>query len=329
MEERYICMAPKNDEFIVDIIMMAYNHEDYIRQALESIFCQQTRFSYKIIVGEDGSTDRTRDILLEYYNKYPEKMELILWKKNAGMLENELEVLRRCRSKYVATLEGDDYWTSPFKLEKQIRFLEEHPEYIGTCHNIRCVNEEGALLHRDFQFFPVTEEHIYGKRQALKGQLAGQSASLVHRNMFRQWSEKEWDYYKEAKVNGDVKIHSVLGILGNIYCFRDVMSDYRRTFTGDSWTASVDWSNRLWAAYQTTYELRKYLSFMGLIETDMDDYADFVLKDALKSSVRKLLCEWNVRNLQIWWKLFWEWVKENERKGRRRLSILLCGRDRK
>ena len=68
---------------------------------------------------------------------------------------------------------------------------------------------------------------------------------------------------------------------------------------------------------------------MGLIETDMDDYADFVLKDALKSSVRKLLCEWNVRNLQIWWKLFWEWVKENERKGGRRLSILLCGRDRK
>ncbi len=316
MDERYVYMPAKCGEVMVDIVMETYNHENYLRQALDSIFAQQTQFSYKVIVGEDCSKDHTKDILLEYFDKYPGKMELILWKKNVGTLENDYEIMGRCRAKYVATLEGDDYWTDKLKLEKQVSFLEEHSEYIAVCHNVRCVNEVGKLLHRDFRFFPITEEHIYGRKHAGMAQLAGQSAALILRNIFKQWSEKEWDCYKAAKVNGDMKIQAVLGMAGNIYCSREIMSDYRRTFTGDSWTASVRWDNRLWDSYKAIYELEKYLYAMGYGTDDMDAFVKSVLKNALAGSIQKLLCEWNIRNLNVWWKLLCEWVKKNGCKGR-------------
>lgn len=313
MEERYICMPARCGEVMVDIVMVTYNHEKYLRQALDSIFAQRTRYSYRVIVGEDCSKDHTRDILLEYYDRYPEKMELILWKKNVGPVENDCEVMGRCQAKYVATLEGDDCWTDVLKVEKQVMFLEEHPEYIATCHNVRCVDEYGRLLHRDFRFFPVSEEHIYGKKHAGEAHLAGQSAALILRNIFKQWSEKEWNYYRAAAVNGDMKIQAVLGMMGDIYCSREIMSDYRRTFTGDSFTASVSWDNRLWGRYQNIYELKKYLLEMGYETADLEEYRKAVLKNSLAGSVQKLLCEWNVKNLSVWWKLFCEWVKKWER----------------
>lgn len=316
MKELYICMPSQRSEVIVDIVMETYNHEKYLRQALESIFCQQTQFLYKVIVGDDCSTDNTKKILLEYYEKYPEKMELVLWKKNVGMLENDHEILKRCQAKYVATLEGDDYWTDPFKLEKQILFLEQHPEYIGTCHNIRCVNEQGKLLHRDFHFFPVVEKHVYGKKQAAKAQLAGQSAALIHRNIFKQWTEKEWNCYRDSLANGDMKIQGILGMMGDIYYFRDIMSDYRRVFSGTSWTASVKWDNRLWDAYKSIYEVKKYLYAMGYKEKEMETYVKAVLDNSLAESVKRLLCEWNMRNINVFCKLLCEWVIRNGIKSR-------------
>ncbi len=315
MDERYVYKPAQCGEVMVDIVMETYNHERYLRQALESIFEQQTQYSYKIIIGEDCSTDHTRDILLEYYNKYPEKMELILWKKNIGMVENDCEVMGRCSAKYVATLEGDDYWTNPFKLEKQISFLEEHSEYIATCHNIRCVDMHGKMLHRDFHFFPIVEEHIYGKKQASMAQLVGQSAALIFRNIFKQWSEKEWDCYRRSMANGDMKIHAILGMMGDIYCFRDVMSDYRRTFKGHSWTASVNWDNKLWNNYNAVSEVNKYLLAMGYENLELDVYVTKYLKATLAESRRKLLCEWNMINLTVWWKLFYEWMKKNGKKN--------------
>ena len=108
----------------VSVFMITYNHEKYIAEALDSILMQKTDFDFDIVIGEDCSTDATRRIVLEYSRKYPDKIKLLLHNVNVGFISNMMYVLEACTGKYVAMCEGDDYWTDPFKLQKQVDFLE-------------------------------------------------------------------------------------------------------------------------------------------------------------------------------------------------------------
>lgn len=108
---------------------MSYNLEKYIAEALDSILMQKVNFKYNIVVGEDCSTDNTRQILQEYASKYPDKFTLLLHKKNLGVVANFATTLKSCQGKYIALLDGDDYWTDPFKLQKQVDFLESNKDY--------------------------------------------------------------------------------------------------------------------------------------------------------------------------------------------------------
>lgn len=259
MERNKVLLCKKKECADVDIMMLTYNHEKYIAQALDSILRQKTQYSYRILIGEDCSTDHTRKIVEDYYWKYPNKIEAILWEKNVGGLKNDLEIMHRCNARYVACLEGDDYWTSPNKLQKQISFLEKHPEYIGTAHNIRCVDEEGFLLHRDFDYYFVRESYIYGKGLAKRQKMVSQTASLVYRNIYMSWNQSEWDFYENCGINGDLVGQVILGIQGQIYFFKEVMADHRRVFKGDSWTAKSANRNRVYREYADTRKFQKYL----------------------------------------------------------------------
>lgn len=114
--------------------MVTFNHGKYIAEALDSILMQQTSYSYKIVVAEDCSTDNTREILLDYQKKYPNKFKLILQHQNIGARKNNIDLLNNLDGKYIAALEGDDYWTDPYKLQKQVDFLESNREY-GLVYN--------------------------------------------------------------------------------------------------------------------------------------------------------------------------------------------------
>lgn len=122
-----------NMQPIVSVLMITYNHEKYIAQAIDSVLMQKTNFDYEIVIGEDCSTDKTREIVLEYKAKHPDKIKLLLQEKNLGMIQNFIDTLKACTGKYIALLEGDDYWTDPYKLQKQVDFLEANPEY-GLVH---------------------------------------------------------------------------------------------------------------------------------------------------------------------------------------------------
>ena len=110
--------------------MLAYNHGEFISEAIESVLMQQTSYSYKIIIAEDCSTDNTRNIILEYQAKYADRFKVILQEVNVGAQKNNIVLLSNLEGKYVAALEGDDYWTDPFKLQKQINFLEKNSDVI-------------------------------------------------------------------------------------------------------------------------------------------------------------------------------------------------------
>lgn len=118
-----------NEGLMVTVCMTTYNHESYIRQAIEGVVNQKTDFSFELLVSEDCSTDNTRNICLEYAEQYPEIIRLRLPEKNEGSLVNFHNTFRESTGKYIAICEGDDYWTDHLKLQKQVDFLEANPDY--------------------------------------------------------------------------------------------------------------------------------------------------------------------------------------------------------
>ena len=126
-----------NDIPLVSVCMVAYNHENYIRQALDSILSQKTDFPFEVCIGEDNSPDATRAICQEYADRYPDKIRLFLreretvfyWEGKATGSYNFVETLLAARGKYVALCEADDYWIDDSKLQTQVDFLEANPDF--------------------------------------------------------------------------------------------------------------------------------------------------------------------------------------------------------
>ncbi len=130
----------------VSICLITYNHEKYISQALESILMQVVDFDYEIVVGEDCSTDNTREIIKQYQEFHPKKIKLLDRERNLGLKKNYIDILKNCTGQYIAVLSGDDYWIDQFKLQKQAHFLENNPDYVLIGHNAIAVDEINSQL---------------------------------------------------------------------------------------------------------------------------------------------------------------------------------------
>lgn len=140
----------KNDEIIVSICMITYNHEKFISEAIEGVLMQKTTFPIELIIGEDCSTDNTRKIVAEYAEKYPEIIRPLLPEKNLGMMKNFIDTMQAATGTYIALCEGDDYWTDPYKLQKQVDFLEANEEYSICFHNVQIKLEKEEKFVDDF-----------------------------------------------------------------------------------------------------------------------------------------------------------------------------------
>src|ERR1700683_5373651 len=122
---------------LVSVHMVTYNHEKYIAQAIESVLLQKTKFDFELVIGEDFSDDNTRNIIKTFVLNNPGKINALLHPYNLGLdgKNNSVETLKNCNGKYVALCEGDDFWTDPYKLQKQIDFLEENTDFSICFHN--------------------------------------------------------------------------------------------------------------------------------------------------------------------------------------------------
>lgn len=242
---------------MVSIQMLAYNHEKYIKQALDSILMQEVNFTYEIIIGEDCSKDKTRTILLGYKEKYPDKIKLILHEKNVGMHKNVEAVRRECRGKYCAYCEGDDYWTDSKKLQKQVDFLEKNKEYIAITHKMKVVNQNGEIVN-GYNMSMFCKDEIYTLKHAQKGIMPGQIATWVYRNTLAEDS-RALDLLENCKANGDAKTALYLVLNGKIYCSDEVMSHYRWvTDGGDSWNSRIRNKNLFLYTFISYIELAKF-----------------------------------------------------------------------
>lgn len=140
-----------NQEILVSIKCAVYNHEPYLRQCLESFVIQKTDFRFEAIVHDDASTDGSAEIIREYAKKYPDIIKPIYetenqYSKRDGSLSRIMYAA--CKGKYIAFCEGDDYWTDPLKLQKQVDWLEKHDEYVMSHSNYLCLNQlTGKFTH--------------------------------------------------------------------------------------------------------------------------------------------------------------------------------------
>ncbi|GAA4753331.1 glycosyltransferase family 2 protein [Flavisolibacter ginsenosidimutans] len=148
--------AQPDERPLVSVCVITYNHEKYIKAAVESVLMQETDFPCEFIIGEDCSTDNTRKILQEYAERFP--IRLLLPEKNQGAQQNWKAVMQAARGKYVAFFEGDDCWTDPQKLAKQFKALEDHPEAVLCYTNAKIFdtkNPDSNIYFREENKPPV------------------------------------------------------------------------------------------------------------------------------------------------------------------------------
>ena len=130
--------------------MITYNHAKFIRKALNSILEQNTAHEYEVVIGEDCSTDKTKQICQEYKDKYPDKIRLLNRKKNLGVFKNFLDTLEQCDGDFVAFCEGDDFWPDPMKLEMQVNFMINNSNAGGCYTDAMVVDEADNIISPNF-----------------------------------------------------------------------------------------------------------------------------------------------------------------------------------
>lgn len=273
-----MCLYP-----FVSIIVTTYGHEKYIKQALDSIIMQKVNFNYEVLVGEDCSPDGTRLILKNYEKMYRDRFVMIYRDTNLGSKENELDLIRRSKGKYLAFLEGDDYWINDQKLQLQIDFLESNPDFIATSHRIRMIDKNGGLITK--KKYPECKGRIYSLKHYFNGILPGQTASIVMRN----------NCIKELlaivgrispSMPSDRVIIFVLASLGNIYCFEMIMSAYRYvTDCGTSYSATFKYDPLEQIEYYKTMMIfcKEFFNNSGAIKTIESLYLFYSVYEYIRS----------------------------------------------
>jgi len=201
------------------IFMMVYNHEKYLEVALKSILFQKCNFDFEIVIGEDNSKDGSRDLLLDYANRFPGKFKLLLHDENIGAQKNQMRVFDNCIGKYIAMCEGDDYWTDPLKLQKQVDFLEANPDYVLCFHEVNVLKSDGNIVEDFITKVPENYETI--ESLATFGNYI-HTPSVVFRNIIRKFP-----FEFELSPIGDYFLYMLLAEHGKLKFLKEKMAVYR------------------------------------------------------------------------------------------------------
>lgn len=208
-------MKPK-----LSVCMVTYNHENFIKQAIESVLMQKTNFSYELVIGEDCSTDKTKEIVIKYQNKYPNIIKTLINNKNLGAGLNFIQTLKACKSEYIALLEGDDYWTDPYKLQKQVDFLENNPDFTICFHNAKTMDQISKKVSR-ILLSKGTKE-VWSIEDLLKKNFIPTLTCVFRNKLIKKFPK----WYFNA-FPGDWPLHIFNACNGKIRYIDEVMATYR------------------------------------------------------------------------------------------------------
>jgi glycosyltransferase involved in cell wall biosynthesis len=208
-------------EVLISVCLITYNHVNYIQRAIDSVLAQNLDVGWDIIIADDCSTDGTRDIIVDYCKQFPDRIRLILQDKNVGPAQNWLELIASPKSKYIAYLEGDDFWNDPLKLQKQVSILEDQSHFSGIFTEVNLVD--------------LNSEFINVSNRIPQNVNAVTYDDLIYSNVIHSCSFA----FRRSVINdeilsliakqkaGDITLFLFCAISGPIYYLNDVTSSYR------------------------------------------------------------------------------------------------------
>lgn len=294
----------------VSVVILAYNHERYIRETLEGAVNQITNFPFDIHIHDDASHDRTADIIEEYRERYPHLIKPIYQSENQfskGVKLLQTHVYPRIRSEYVAFCEGDDYWIDPTKLQKQVDFLDDHPDYSLCCHDVEMKYEEGVEKKDVFYVKPSEDSFTFTFFDAVLHHFAASPTLMARRHVLTATPNTK------NKVSGDIYLVLHCLSMGKGYFLADKMVVKRRNMGGI--TMNKEYKKGVLAG---TYLLWKDVfvftpkPFRGYIRFKMAEFQRALLKDRSKAPElsRIELMVSAIRNNPFWLLGLSEWYRQ-------------------
>lgn len=297
-----------NNAPLVSVLVTPYNQKDYIRQTLDSILMQKCNFNFEVVIGEDCSTDGTREICMEYASANPDKIVLCLNERNKGLLDNYFDVFLKARGTYIADCGGDDYWLTDSKLQEQIDLLKAHPEVSLVAGNWQLYDQKSGTFQLPKSWIESTRFHPneFGVHAVAKYLNSNEIPRIVlAASCFRgDWARDLYQNHPELFRGRDIVCEDLpltLGLLlrGPFYISKNNWLVYRVLEKSLSHSKSHDsyMKGFAFSAFKQTLALIRTL---GVPKTDIKNYAlaragDFALyaflkKDAaFSNAVQKVL----------------------------------------
>jgi glycosyltransferase involved in cell wall biosynthesis len=240
---------PDSTTPVVSVFNWVYNHKDFIRESIESILMQETTFPVEIIIQDDASNDGAREIIEEYQNKYPYLFNNILFSDNQYSQGKSIMngLFEKPRGKYIALTHGDDYWTDPLKLQKQVDFLEGNEEYVCVGGKVRVKDTRNEInkLQYGSQYFEYNESQEVPKEDILdKVKLPFHTSTYLFKrdsldlNLF--------EFLFKHSISGDIPILNMLNAKGKIFFINEELGVQHHNSGGITTTIGHKGLNYLW-----------------------------------------------------------------------------------
>ncbi|MDN5292277.1 MAG: hypothetical protein PWQ06_2516 [Anaerophaga sp.] len=297
----------KPDTPLVSVWMITYNHERYIAQAIEGVLMQKTNFKIELVIGEDCSTDNTAQIIKEYEKKYPQIIKPRFNQTNLGVIPNMIKTLNECTGKYIALCEGDDYWTDPYKLQKQVDFLEKNPDHIMCFTNVSWCNENNKIIKN--RAIPLKEDKTY-----IHSDMPILAPTLTR--LFRNIKLKEIPL-KENFIGFDAFLLIWQSNFGKIKYINEVTANYRIQSTGI-------WSNM--GEYKQIYnKIKTYLCCLPIVEKSIiSKFFLIAIKDTYRFPIKEhYLFNQSLKLINYQYKQYKKHIPTKERRIVKFLILLL------
>jgi len=298
---------------MVSVIMITYNHEQYIQQAIEGVLMQQCDFTYELVIGEDCSTDSTRVICEKFTKQYPGIIRLLPSTRNYGMMSNFIRTLNACSGKYIALCEGDDYWTDPHKLQKQVDLLEMDDTLSGTFHDVYILRSNRLQINKSYLQKYKHHNGIFTAEEVLINWM-GHTCSFV----FKRSAIDQYDLDQIGIM--DFSLAFLVALSGNLKYIPQIMGVYRDHPGGIT---------KIRPNYQFKLDNRQKMYYQLNIASNYR-YTDTINYHLLKLEyMYELACMNNLRCLPLifrYYKLFTRYKFKGERVKnlRKYLAALMC-----
>lgn len=261
------------EEILLSVCCTSYNHEKYIRDALEGFLHQKVKFKYEILIHDDASTDKTSQIIQEYEKKYPEIIKPIYQTQNQyskGMQIHYTFNHTRAKGKYIAWCEADDYWIDQNKLQKQVDYLEKHPNCSISCHASYALNVNSRKTEKISPFHTATQFIL---NDFLEKQITFSTPTICYR---KELFDDVPSFYHDCPV-GDVPLKMFLLVKGYGYFMPEAMAVYRKNVIGS-------WTNRIAINHQKNIAHQKK---MILFLQQFNHYFNHKYEKALNTYIHK------------------------------------------